>query len=117
MLAPIVEKQRFRATLAFIIARPEADRIDAAPIGLGLRVQLGVAVDLRGRCLEDFGPHAFGEPQHVDGAVHAGFGGLHGVMLIVNWRGRTGEIVNFVNLDIERERHVVAHQFEARMIA
>jgi hypothetical protein len=66
---------------------------------------------------EDFGLHAFGQPKHVDGAVHAGLGGLHGVMLIVNRRGRTGEIVNFVDLDIERESHVVPHQLEARMIA
>jgi hypothetical protein len=47
--------------------------------------------------------HRFGRPKHVDGAVHADLGGLHGVMPIVNRRGRTGEIVNFVDLDIKRE--------------
>ncbi len=47
--------------------------------------------------------------------MHAGLGRLHGVMLVVNGRGGTGEIVDLVDLDIERKRHVVPHQFKARM--
>jgi hypothetical protein len=37
-------------------------------------------------------------------------------VLVVDRRGRTGEIVDLVDLDIERERHVVAHQLEARIV-
>jgi hypothetical protein len=44
--------------------------------------------------------------------VHARLGGLHGIVLVVNGRRRTGEIVDLVDLDIERERHVVTHQLE-----
>ena len=47
--------------------------------------------------------------------MNTGFGGLHRVVLVMNRRGRTGEVVDFVDLDIERKRHVVAHQLEARM--
>jgi hypothetical protein len=36
-------------------------------------------------------------------------------MLIVDWGCRTGEVVNFVRLDIERERDVVAQKLEAGM--
>ena len=36
-------------------------------------------------------------------------------MLVVDGRSRTGEIVDLVHLDIEREGHVVAHELEARM--
>ena len=43
------------------------------------------------------------------------FGRLHGIVLVVDRRGRAGEVVDLVDLDVERERHVVAHQLEARM--
>ena len=36
-------------------------------------------------------------------------------MLVVDRRGRAGEIVDLVDLDVERERDIVAHQLEARM--
>jgi hypothetical protein len=36
-------------------------------------------------------------------------------MLIVDWRGRAGEIVDLVDLDIERKGHVVAHDLEGRL--
>jgi hypothetical protein len=48
--------------------------------------------------------------------MHAGLGGLHRIVLVVDRRGRAGEVVDLVDLDIERERHVVAHQLEARVI-
>jgi hypothetical protein len=62
-----------------------------------------VAIDLAGRGLEDLGPHPLGQAQHVDGAVHAGLGRLHRVELVVDRRGRAGEVVDLVDLDIERE--------------
>ena len=37
-------------------------------------------------------------------------------MLIVDRRGRAGQIVDLVDLDIERKRHVVADQLEAMVI-
>jgi len=46
--------------------------------------------------------------------MHAGLGGLNGIMLIVHRRGRAGEIVDLVHLDIERHRHVMAHQLKVR---
>jgi hypothetical protein len=33
-------------------------------------------------------------------------------MLVVNRRGRTSEVVNLVDLGIERKRHVVTYQLE-----
>ena len=75
-----------------------------------------IAVDLAGRGLEDLGARALGQAQHVDGAVHAGLGRLHRIVLVVDRRGGAGEIVDLVDLDIERECHVVAHQLEARVV-
>ena len=116
VLAPIIEEQGFGAALAFIVAGARADRVDVAPIILGLRMHVGIAVDFGGRGLENFGAQALGQSQHVDGAVDAGLGGLHRIVLIMDRRGRTGQIVDLIHLDIERKRHVVAHQLEAVVI-
>ncbi len=34
----------------------------------------------------------------------------------MNRRGRAGEVVNLIHLNIERERHVVAEQLEIRIV-
>jgi len=43
-----------------------------------------IAIDLAGGRLEYLCLDPFGQPQHVDRAVHAGLGGLHWVVLIVD---------------------------------
>ena len=53
VLAVIVEEQGFGAALALVVAGARPDRVDVAPIALGLRVDLRVAIDLAGRGLED----------------------------------------------------------------
>ena len=54
VLTPIIEEQSFRAALAFIVARARPDRIDVAPVVLGLRMHVRVAVNFRRRGLQDF---------------------------------------------------------------
>ena len=116
VLAVVVEEQRLGAALALVVAGARADRVDVAPVVLGLRVDLGVAVDLAGRGLEDLRLGPLGQAQHVDRAVHAGLGGLHRVVLVVDRRGRAGQVVDLVDLDVEREGDVVAHQLEVRVV-
>ena len=57
---------------------------------------------------------ALGETQHVDGAVNARLRRLNWIVLVVHGRSRAREIVDLINLDIEREGHVVAQEFEVR---
>jgi hypothetical protein len=71
-----------------------------------------VAVNLRGRRLQDPRFHALGETEHVDRAVHARLCRLDRIELIVHRARWTGEIVDLVDLHIERERHIVTHQLE-----
>ena len=78
VLAVIVEEQGLGAALAFVVAGADADRIDVAPIVLGLRMDRGVAVDLAGRGLEDLAASGAWRAQHVDRAMDAGLGRLHG---------------------------------------
>jgi len=48
MLPPVVKEERLGAALSFIIARPEANRIDMPPIGFGLWMNLRIAINLAG---------------------------------------------------------------------
>ena len=57
-LTPIVEEQRFGAALAFIVAAADADRVHPPPIIFRLRVDVGVAINLGGRRLQDLGAAA-----------------------------------------------------------
>ena len=77
-------------------------------------MDLRVAVDFAGRGLQDLGPAAFGHAQHVDRAQHRGLHGLDGVVLVMAGRGRTGQIVDLVNLQPDGQCDVVADQFEIR---
>ncbi len=113
VLAAVVEEQRLGAALALVVAGARPDRIDVAPVALGLRVHGGIAVDLRGRGLQDRNPEPLGEAQHVDRAEHAGLGRLHRIELVVHRRGGTGEVVDPIHFHVERPRHVVARQVEA----
>ena len=79
-------------------------------------MQRRIAVDLGGRGLQELDLQPLGQPQHIDRADHAGLGGLDGIELIMDRRGRAGEIVDLVDLDIERKRDVVAHQLERLMV-
>ena len=53
MLPALVEEQDLRAALALVVARARADRVDVAPVALGLRVHEQVTVYVARRGLED----------------------------------------------------------------
>lgn len=116
MLPVVVEEQGLRASLAFVITRPRPDRVDVAPVALGLGMHGRIAIDLGGGGLEDLAAQALGQAQHVDRAVHAGLGRGDGVVLVMDRRGRAGEVVDLVDLDIERKGHVMAHELEPGMV-
>ena len=73
----------------------------------------GVAINLGGRCLENPALEALGKAQHVDGPVHARLCRLHRIVLIMDGRGRAGEVIDFVHLDIERKGHIVPQELKA----
>src|SRR5262249_17832719 len=98
-----------------VIARARADRVDVAPVAFRLWVLGRVPIYLGGRRLQYFDLEPLGKPQHVDRSVHAGLRCLHGIELVVHWRGRTGQIVDLVDLYIERPGDVMPNQLEHRM--
>ena len=48
--------------------------------------------------------------------MHAGLRRLHRIALVVNRRRRTGEIVDLVDFNVERECDVVTCQFEMLVV-
>ena len=116
VLAVVVEEQRLGAALALVVAGRGADRVDVAPVALRLRVHGRVAVDLGGRGLQDRAPSRLARPSMLIDPVHGGLGRLHGVALVVHRRGRARQVVDLIHLDVERDRHVVPHQLEARIV-
>jgi hypothetical protein len=75
----------------------------------------GVAINFaRGR-LQDPRPQQYRQVQYVDCTVDTRLRRLYGVPLIVNRRSRTGEIVDLINVEMERENHIVAYRLEPRI--
>ena len=115
MLPIIIEEQGLGATLPLIITGPWSDGIDVSPISFHLWMDGGVPVDFRGRGLKDLRFEPFGKSQHVDGAMDIDFGRLDRIVLVMDRRGGTGEIVNFIHLDVEGKGDVVAEEFKIRV--
>ena len=79
-------------------------------------MDIRIAIHLRRRGLENLSLQALVKTQHIDCPVYAGLRRLHRVMLLMNWRSRTREIVNLVNFHIEREGDIVSDHFEVLVI-
>lgn len=58
---------------------------------------------------------SLGEPQHVDGSDDAGLNGLDRIVLVVNRRRGTGQIIDLINFEQDRFNHVVTLEFKPRI--
>jgi hypothetical protein len=116
MLTVVVEKQSFSATFAFVIAAAWTNGVHIAPIRFHLRVNDRITIDLTCAGLENPGTNTLGESQHIDCAVHAGFRGLDGIVLVMDWASRTSQVVNLVDFNVQGEGDVMANQFKIWMI-
>ena len=112
VLTVIVEEQHFGTALALVVTGARPNRVHVAPIVFRLRVNGGIAVYLGGGGLQDPGLHALGEAQHVYGAVNAGLGRLHRVELVMNRGRRAGEVINVVDLDVERKADIMSNELK-----
>src|ERR1044071_1154 len=115
VLSMVVHHQSFGDTLAFIITTANPDRIDVSPVAFGLRMNLRVAINFGRGGLKNACVDALGQSQHVDRAHDRGLDRLNSIVLIMNRRGRTSEIINLVNFKQDRLNDIVAQQLEARV--
>ena len=108
----VVHENGFGCPLPLVVAGPWADRVDDAAVGLGLGMDFRVAVDFAGRGLQHLGPTPLCHTQHVDRPHHGRLHRLDGVVLVVAWSGGAGQVVDFIDFQEDRQRHVVTDQLE-----
>jgi len=116
VLAMVIEKEGFRTSLSFVVTGARPDAVHIPPIALWLGMNGWVSVHFGSGCLKDFGLETFRQPQHVDRAVDIDFGRLNRIVLIMNGRGRTGQVIDFVHLDVEGKGDVVSEKFKIGVI-
>ena len=91
-MAVVGHGHRLGEALGLVVDAAGADRVDVAPVGLGLRVHLRVAVDLAGRGQEEAGALGLGQAEGVVGAEAADLQGLDRHLEVVDGRRRAGEV-------------------------
>ena len=100
-MAVVGHRHRLGEALGLVVDAARADRVDVAPVALGLRVDLRIAVDLAGRRQEEPGALGLGQAEGVVGAEAADLEDLDRDPLEVGRRRRAGE----VHHDIHRTGH------------
>ena len=110
------DRERLGAALALVVAGARADRVDVAPVGLGLRVFDRVAVHLGRRRDQDARLRLAREVEHVQRPLDRRADRAHRVALVVDRRRRTGQVEDLVDLHRQRIGDVVAHQLEAMVV-
>ncbi len=104
VLAVIIEEEGLRAPFPLVVTGPWTDGVDASEVGLGLGVDGRISIDLRSGGLEDLGLEPLGQAEHVDRAVDIDLRRLDRVVLVVDRGRRTGQVVDLVCFDVQRER-------------
>ncbi len=107
MVAVVGHRHRLGVPFGLVVDAARADRVDVAPVLLGLRMHQGIAVDLRRGGQEEFGALGKRESQRVVGAQRPDLEDLDRDPLEVGRTGRAGE----VHHDVDRAGNpdVVAH--------
>ena len=92
VVAVVRHRHRLGEALGLVVDAAGADRVDVAPVGLGLRVHERVAVDLAGRGQEELGALGLGQAEAVVRAEAADLEDLDRDALEVDRRRRAGEV-------------------------
>ena len=114
LLAVVGHRERLGVALGLVVDAARADRVDVAPVALGLRVDLRVAVDLGGRGGQEAGAVELGQAERVVRAVGADLERVQRQPQVVDRRGGRGEVVDEVDrlLDEERLDDVLVQEHE-----
>ena len=104
LLAVVGHRQRLGVALGLVVDAARADRVHVAPVGLGLRMDLRVAVDLGRRGDQEARAVLLGQPERVVGAVGADLERVQRQPQVVDRRGRRGEVVDEVDRLVDEER-------------
>ena len=97
LLAVVRHRQRLRVALRLVVDPARADRVHVAPVGLGLRVHLRVAVHLARRGEQEARPLHLGEAERVVRPVRADLERLQREPQVVDRARGAREVVDEVD--------------------
>ena len=97
LLAQVGHRQGLGVALGLVVDAARADRVDVAPVVLGLRVHQRVAVDLGRRGQQEAGALGLGEAERVVGAVGADLQRVERQPRVVDRAGRRGHVEDEVD--------------------
>ena len=103
LLAVVRHRERLGVALRFVVDPAGADRVHVAPVRLGLRVHLRVAVDLARGGEQEPGTLDLGQPEHVVRPVGAHLERVEGQAQVVDGARRAGEVKDHVHGLLEKE--------------
>ncbi len=92
----VLDEKSFRCSFTLIVARPDSNGVDMAPIIFTLRTDFWVTVDFWSWSEEYSGFVLFGKIQNVDRALETSEKSFEGGILVVNGWGGTGQIIDLL---------------------
>lgn len=113
VFAMIVKEERLGCTLPLIIAGAQTNGIHVTPVGFGLRMNVGITIDLGGGGLKNTCLDPLGKAKAVDSTNHGGLHRLDGIILVVRGRSWAGKVIDAINLKLEWVDDIVANEFKA----
>ena len=118
MDATVGHTQRLGETLGLVVNAAGPDRVDIAPVGLGLWVYLGVAVDLRCGSEEEDSALVESKTEAFVGSECSHLEGVDGPAQIVGRRSWRGEVHHVVDIacDMDVVSDVIVDQPEPRAL-
>jgi hypothetical protein len=114
LLVVVRHRERFGVTLRLVVDAARADRVHVAPVRLGLRMDLRVAVDLARRADQEPGALPLGEAEGVVGPVRADLERVERQPHVVDGARERREVEHEVDVlvDPDRLRDVVVEEAE-----
>ena len=79
-------------------------------------MDIGIPINLGSRRLKNFRIDPFGKAEHVDRSMHTGFNRLNGILLIVDRRRGTCQIVNLIDFQIEGKGDIMADKLKMTVV-
>ena len=97
LLAVVGHGEGLGVALGLVVDAARADRVDVAPVALGLRVDVRVAVDLARRGEQEARAVRLGQPEHVVRAVGADLERVQRQAQVVDRARRAGEVEHAID--------------------
>lgn len=117
MLAMVLKKPCFFAPLALVISTADANGIHVTLIAFKLGMHAWVTIDLAGASWRDARIKSLGQAQYISSPVHADFGRLHQIKLVVNRTSWGGQVMNQIQFDVQQESCLVSNEVKTRVVA